>query len=1035
MFKKQTSPEVVLEVEGKEITFLIDTGAARSVIKKEDAPHLALSDDSVLTIGASGQANREVLTKPVNVKCNKKVVTHSFICSQLCPVNLCGRDLLTALCIKIECNPGGIIVDIPIMYTDCTHQSDWLYAWDLLPGKRTAQLEQLTVEIWGHEPERMPASRMHCTALYSNGQRDFEFENTWFETTETTPAYVEYLETQYLYWSEDFAALSIILTSEQQKVYEVKTGAPHVSLAKRPGCAWKDLGPWVLKLSQLGDWVTVPKGEFSPSGQAYRMLKRGTWVCHRVMLELSAAPDPQHLMMMGEGGEPDWLKDIPQQLWPTSKNDFGLIKDCEPLVVKPKSTHRPKQKQYPLGREAIDGIRPLHEELVKRGAIVPATGARCNSPILPVRKANGEWRFVQDLRLINLAVHQRTPIVPNPITCLSGVPPSAKWFSVIDLANAFYSVPIEKGSQEWFAFVFEGKQWTWTRMPQGYTESPAVFSAAMQANLAGFIPPRGGTLIQYVDDLLLCSESVEASEIDTRALLCFLAREGHKVNRQKLQLCKREVTYLGHLLSAEGKSLCKDRVEAILKIPQPVTKKQMMTFLGMTGYCRAWILDYATKAQPLQDLIHTNQMKMTDTITWTTDSLQAFEELKQGLTANPCLGIPNHEKPFNLYVSEKDGFMSAVLTQRHGDKQRPVGYYSKRMDSVVRGKVACIRAVAAASEAVSCCVDLVQMSELIVQVPHAVSALLNQCKTAHLTPARLLHYQNVLLTMPNVTIQRCTNLNPATLLPNSDDGEPHDCQQIIEIACTPRPDLRDEPLENPDLVLYVDGSAQRNNKGEGLVAYAVVTDSCTIEAKRLPSHWSAQAAELVALTRACLLSEEQTVTIYTDSRYAFGVVHDYGALWKLRDFLTASGKPINNGELVKNLLEAIQRPREIAVVKCAAHTNSTDIVSLGNARADAAAKAAAQSGDPGESVYLCNSSVVDQPFSLQDIIDLQASADEKEKRKWKKEGGRIEAGLWLGPNGKPILPRACYPLMCKWAHGLDHVSKGGVGASCPAGSS
>lgn len=141
-----------------------------------------------------------------------------------------------------------------------------------------------------------------------------------------------------------------------------------MSLAKHHGYDWKDLGPWVLKLSRLRDWVAVKEGEYSPSGQAYRMLKRGAWACHRVALELSLCPDPQTLMLVHEGEEPDWLKDIPQQLWPTSKNDFGRIKDCEPLVVEPKSTHRPKRKQYPLGREAIAGIRPLHEELVKKGS-------------------------------------------------------------------------------------------------------------------------------------------------------------------------------------------------------------------------------------------------------------------------------------------------------------------------------------------------------------------------------------------------------------------------------------------------------------------------------------------------------------------------------------------------------------------------------------------------------------------------------------------------------------------------------------------
>lgn len=74
------------------------------------------------------------------------------------------------------------------------------------------------------------------------------------------------------------------------------------------------------------------------------------------------------------------------------------------------------------------GITPVHASLVERGAIVPCPDSPCNTPILPVWKASGDWRFVQDLRPVNDAVHARAPVVPNLITALSAVPASAKWF-------------------------------------------------------------------------------------------------------------------------------------------------------------------------------------------------------------------------------------------------------------------------------------------------------------------------------------------------------------------------------------------------------------------------------------------------------------------------------------------------------------------------------------------------------------------------------------------------------------------------------
>ena len=68
-------------------------------------------------------------------------------------------------------------------------------------------------------------------------------------------------------------------------------------------------------------------------------------------------------------------------------------------------------------------------------------------------------------------------------------------------------------------------------MPQGYFDSLAVFPDALAQKLEGSIPPKGSKLIQYVDDLLLCSETLKACEVDTRALLMFLAENGHKVSK------------------------------------------------------------------------------------------------------------------------------------------------------------------------------------------------------------------------------------------------------------------------------------------------------------------------------------------------------------------------------------------------------------------------------------------------------------------------------------------------------------------------
>ena len=82
-----------------------------------------------------------------------------------------------------------------------------------------------------------------------------------------------------------------------------------------------------------------------------------------------------------------------------------------------------------------------------------------------------------------------------------------------------------------------------------------------------------------------------------------------------------------------------------------------------------------------------------------------------------------------------------------------------------------------------------------------------------------------------------------------------------------RPDLRDLPIPDPDLVLYTSGTSLVK-QGQGLVGYAVGVEETIVEASSLPSHWSAQQAKLYALIQALQLSKGKKTNIYTDSRYA-----------------------------------------------------------------------------------------------------------------------------------------------------------------------
>ena len=98
----------------------------------------------------------------------------------------------------------------------------------------------------------------------------------------------------------------------------------------------------------------------------------------------------------------------------------------------------------------------------------------------------------------------------------------------------------------------------------------------------------------------------------------------------------------------------------------------------------------------------------------------------------------------------------------------------------------------------------------------------------------------------------------------------------------------------------------------------------------MPQGTSAQMAELIALTRALKLGKGKRVAIYTDSKYAFLVLHAHAAIWKERGHLTTRGSPIKYGDQILRLLEAVHLPAEVSVSHCKGHQTGSIVVAQGN---------------------------------------------------------------------------------------------------------
>ncbi|GAB0208462.1 protein NYNRIN-like [Grus japonensis] len=256
-----------------------------------------------------------------------------------------------------------------------------------------------------------------------------------------------------------------------------------------------------------------------------------------------------------------------------------------------------------------------------------------------------------------------------------------------------------------------------------------------------------------------------------------------------------------------------------------------------------------------------------------------------------------------------------------GGNRRAVAYFSKQLDNISKGWPGCLRAVAATVLLIQEAWKLTLGQKMTVFVPHMVLTVLDQKGGHWLSPSRMLKYQVALLEQDDAVLKSTAVVNPAVFLSSRqlEEEEPtHDCLQTIEEVYSSQPDLKDTPLENPDWELYTGGSSFVK-KGIRMSGYAVTTVDTVVEAKALQPKTSAQKAELIALTRALELSEGKRVNIWTDSKYAFGVLHAHGAIWKERGLLSSQGTGIRHAEQILKLLESIQKPREVAIVHCKAH--------------------------------------------------------------------------------------------------------------------
>ncbi|XP_037521061.1 uncharacterized protein LOC119397715 [Rhipicephalus sanguineus] len=326
-------------------------------------------------------------------------------------------------------------------------------------------------------------------------------------------------------------------------------------------------------------------------------------------------------------------------------------------------------RQYPMPF-ALRGI--IEEEvgdMLKLG-IVERSESPFNSPVIAVRKPDGTHRLCIDFRRLNEVLVDDAEPIPRSDELLATVG-TRRFFSKLDFAKGYWQVPLTPEARPKTAFATESGHYQFRYMPFGIKTAPAVFTKLMRRVLSS-VPD----VAYYYDDVLIASATWGEHCRTLREVFLRIGEAGLTVKPAKCEIGMHQISFLGHQIGAGELSPLSKTLDKIQKAPRPATKRQVRSFLGLAGYYREFISDYATLTSPLSDL---TRKGLPNNVNWGADQENAFAQLKKRLTTAPILKLPDFERQFVLRTDASDRGIGAVLLQEHDHVLHPVAYASRKL--------------------------------------------------------------------------------------------------------------------------------------------------------------------------------------------------------------------------------------------------------------------------------------------------------------------------------------------------------------------
>lgn len=332
---------------------------------------------------------------------------------------------------------------------------------------------------------------------------------------------------------------------------------------------------------------------------------------------------------------------------------------------------RPRRNTYTNIPYAWQEAAQERIELMESDGIIEKVTAEMDkshcSAMLAVPKGADDFRLVVDLRSTNQCIIREPHKMPTLESILAELHGS-KWFSTIDLSNAFYHVEICKADRYVTNFFTGRGFYRYIRLPFGLCNAPDIFQFALETVLAGI-----KHVLIYLDDILIYAPDSQVHDKIMKEVLEALDKHNVEINHKKCATKQTSVKFLGFTLDSDGYKITQDRLEAIKNFRTPLSVAEVRSFLGMLIFVDKFMFDRAEKTKHLQNIIREKKF------VWGREEQSEFEALRsEVLSEIKKLGYFKQGDETELIVDASAVGLGAVLVQYDSKKMpRIIGCASK----------------------------------------------------------------------------------------------------------------------------------------------------------------------------------------------------------------------------------------------------------------------------------------------------------------------------------------------------------------------